>query len=105
MFMFDQIASRRPALALLLFSVALVLPACQSAGVAPSPLVRSPEDTTNRFSLRPVLDGAGYRPYYVGGYAGASYGPGVFAREIQGAPAPPPGPPAVSVNQGTWDPN
>ena len=57
-------------------------PACQSAGWAPSPSVRSPDDvsTSTRFSLRPILDGAGYRPYYVGGYAGASYGPGLFAR-------------------------
>lgn len=69
-------------------------------------MVRSPDDVSSRFSLRPVLDGAGYRPYYVGGYAGASYGPGPFGRgSTVGAPffGPPPGPASVTVNQGTWE--
>ena len=54
-----------------------------------SPAVRSPEDGSTRLSLRPILDGAGYRPYYVGGYAGASYGPGLFRprRDVGGGGA------------------
>ena len=59
-----------------------------------------------RFALRPILDGEGYRPYYVAGYAGASYGPGLFSRRsLVGLPtAPGPAIPNVAVEQGTWDP-
>ncbi len=62
--------------------------------------------TTSRFSLRPILDGEGGRPYYVGGYAGASYGPGLFSRRaVVGTPvAQPSGTPSVTVDQGTWEP-
>jgi hypothetical protein len=82
------------------------LPACQSPGWAPSPVVSSPEAGVSRFSLRPVLDGEGYRPYFLGGYAGASYGPGVFGRRaVVGASAPPPASGAsVTVDEGNWTP-
>ena len=70
-------------------------------------MVQTPEgSTTSRFSLRPILDGEGYRPFYLGGYAGASYGPGLFSRrEAVGTPvAQPASPPRVTVEQGTWEP-
>jgi hypothetical protein len=97
---------RRLALALLILALFVVLPACRTAGSSPPPLVRSPDATTSRFALRPILDGEGYRPYYVAGYAGASYGPGLFSRRsMVGLPtAPGPGIPNVTVEQGTWDP-
>jgi hypothetical protein len=104
--MVDTRARSRLAGFLAIFAISMGLPACQSPGWAPSPSVRSPDDgPTSRFSLRPILDGAGYRPYYVGGYAGASYGPGLFGRSTMfGVPAAPIGPPNVTVNQGTWSP-
>jgi hypothetical protein len=70
------------ALAIVVLSV--VLPACRSPGGPPPPMVRNPEDgptTSSRFALRPILDGAGYRPYYLGGYAGASYSSDVTVSE------------------------
>jgi hypothetical protein len=99
-------ATRRPIGGLVSIALAIVMPACHAPGGAPTPLVRSPDGVSSRYSLRPVLDGAGYRPYYVGGYAGASYGPGLFGRNtMMGVPAPPPpGPPNVTINQGTWEP-
>jgi hypothetical protein len=96
-----RLASTLPILAL-----SVILPACRSTGAPPPPLVRSPEASTRRFALRPILEGEGYRPYYVAGYAGASYGPGLFSRRSQvGLPtAPGPSIPNVTVEQGTWDP-
>ena len=96
----------RLACTLPILAVSVVVPACRSAGGSPPPLVRSPDGTTSRFALRPILDGEGYRPYYVAGYAGASYGPGLFSRRsMVGVPtAPGPGTPNVTVEQGTWDP-
>jgi hypothetical protein len=88
-----------------ILAVLVALPACQSPGAAPPPMVSSSDGSTSRFALRPILDGAGYRPYYLGGYAGASYGPGVFGREV--TPAVPGrliGPSNVTVNSGTWSP-
>ena len=88
-----------------LVTLAMCFPACQSAGWAPSPAVRSPEDGSTRLSLRPILDGAGYRPYFVGGYAGATYGPGLFGRGATAAvAAPAAGPSSVTVDSGNWTP-
>ena len=96
-----RLASTLPILA---FSV--ILPACRSTGAPPPPLVRSPEASTRRFALRPILEGEGYRPYYVAGYAGASYGPGLFSRRSSFGPptASSSGSPSVTVEQGTWGP-
>ncbi len=98
--------NRRLAATLPIIALSVILPACHSPGGPPPPSVRSPDGTTSSFSLRPILDGAGYRPYYVGGYAGASYGPGLFSR--RGAAGIPPaqqsGSPSVTVEQGTWQP-
>jgi hypothetical protein len=90
---------------LILVGLSMLLPACNAPGGPPPPLVRSPEGTTSRFSLRPILDGEGYRPFYVAGYAGASYGPGLFSRRSSsGVPVvKPSGPPEVTVDQGTWN--
>jgi hypothetical protein len=86
-------------------ALAIAMPACQSPGWAPSPSVRPPEAGTSRFALRPILEGEGYRPYYLGGYAGATYGPGLFRRNsMAGGPAAPAGPSNVIVNEGTWTP-
>ncbi len=92
--------------ALLMTVPSILLPACNTPGGPPPPLVRSPDGaTTSRFSLRPILDGEGGRPYYVAGYAGASYGPGLFSRRSAiGIPvAQPSGPPGVTIDQGTWN--
>ena len=107
--MVDIRVNWRLACTLAILTLAVTLPACQSPGGSPPPpLVRSPDgSTTSRFALRPILDGEGYRPYYVAGYAGASYGPGLFSRRsLVGLPtAPGPSVPNVTVEQGTWDPN
>ena len=65
----------------------------------------APRTVRPPLSLRPILDGEGYRPYYVGGYAGASYGPGLFGRgaTVGATAAPAAGPPSVTVEPGTWD--
>ena len=52
----------------------------------------APTSSTSRFALRPILDGEGYRPYYVAGYAGASYGPGLFSPPEHGRVTDGPGP-------------
>jgi hypothetical protein len=104
--MFDTRINGRVASALLLVALAIAVPACNAPGRPPAPLVQSPDgSTTTRFALRPILDGEGYRPYYVGGYAGASYGPGLFSRRaVVGTPvAQPSGSPSVTVSQGTWE--
>jgi hypothetical protein len=82
----------------------LLLPACKSPVGAPPPMITQPD--SGRVSLRPVYDPAWVRPYYVGGYAGASYAPGVVGRRVMVGPPPPPpvGQPRVTVNQGTWEP-
>lgn len=104
--------SGRLARALMMIPLALALPACRTAG-GPAPLVRTPDgsttpdvSTSTRWSLRPILDGEGYRPFYLAGYAGASYGPGLFSGRVPvGTPvAQPAGTPSVTVEQGTWDP-
>jgi hypothetical protein len=96
----------RLACTLPILALSVILPACQSSGGPPPPLVRSSDGSTSRFALRPILDGEGYRPYYVAGYAGASYGPGLFSRRsMVGLPtAPGPSVPNVTVEQGTWNP-
>ena len=103
--MFDIRLNWRLACTLPILALLVMLPACNSPGGPPPPLVRSPDETPRRFALRPILDGEGYRPYYVAGYAGASYGPGLFSRRsMVGLPtAPGPGVPNVTVEQGTWD--
>jgi hypothetical protein len=93
---------------LMVLSFALALPACQTAG-GPAPLVRTPEEgaTARRWSLRPILDGEGSRPFFLAGYAGANYGPGLFSRRVPvGTPVAQPaaGPPSVTVEKGTWEP-
>ena len=105
--MVDTRVNRRMAAAIMMLAVSIALPACQSPGGGPPPMVQTPDgSTTSRFSLRPILDGAGYRPFYLGGYAGASYGPGVFSRPAAvGTPVTQPAsPPSVTVEQGTWEP-
>ena len=54
----------------------------------------------------PILDGEGGRTYYVGGYARRKLRPGpLWPRAAVGTPtAVPNGPPSVTVNQGTWEP-
>jgi hypothetical protein len=90
-----------------ILALSVILPACRSPGGSPQPpLVRTPDGSTTRFALRPILDGEGYRPYYVAGYAGASYGPGLFSRRAAfGTPTvSSPGSPSVTVEKGTWEP-
>ena len=105
--MVDTRVNMRLAGALMILALSIALPACQSPGGGPPPMVQTPDgSTTSRFSLRPILDGAGYRPFYLGGYAGASYGPGIFSRrDAVGTPVTQPAsPPSVTVEQGTWEP-
>jgi hypothetical protein len=104
--MFDVRVNWRLVCTLPILALSMILPACKSSGGPPPPLVRSPDETPRRFALRPILDGEGYRPYYVAGYAGASYGPGLFSRRsLVGLPtAPGPSIPNVTVEEGTWDP-
>lgn len=106
--MFEARINRRAACAMTLIALLATVPACRAPGGPPPPTVQSADGapTTTRFSLRPILNGEGGRPYYVGGYAGASYGPGLFSRRaFVGTPAAAAGgPPAVTVNQGNWEP-
>jgi hypothetical protein len=104
--MVDFRVNWRLAYSLPILALSVFLPACNSPGGPPPPLVRSPDETPRRFALRPILDGEGYRPYYIAGYAGASYGPGLFARRrTVGTPtATEVGAPSVTVEQGTWNP-
>jgi hypothetical protein len=104
--MIDKRVNWRVGCKVLILALSIVLPACNSPGGPPPPLVRSPDGSTRSFALRPILDGEGYRPYYVAGYAGASYGPGLFSRRsLVGLPTPAgPSIPNVTVEQGTWDP-
>jgi hypothetical protein len=116
-FMMDIRAGWRLIRVFPIVAFSIVLPACRTAG-APPPAVRSTDPDTSRFALRPILDGAGYRPYYLQGYAGASYGPGLFGRPaVPVAPmrpvgpatpvspaAPPPPDSGITVENGTWAP-
>jgi hypothetical protein len=105
--MVDTRVNTRMASALMILALSIALPACQSPGGGPPPMVQTPDgSTTSRFSLRPILDGEGYRPFYLGGYAGASYGPGLFSRrDAVGTPVTQAAsPPSVTVEQGgTWE--
>jgi hypothetical protein len=84
--------------------LSVALPACHSPGEPPAPWIRQPD--SRNVAFRPAYDAAGYRPFVIGGYAGASYAPGIVGRRaLIGPPASlPPGQPAVTVNQGTWEP-
>jgi hypothetical protein len=103
--MVDTRINRRLAGALPIMALSIIVPACNAPGGPPPPLVRSPDGSTSRFALRPILEGAGYRPYYIAGYAGASYGPGLFGRRARvDTTSPPARSSSVTIDQGTWEP-
>ncbi len=82
----------------------LASPACQSpAGVHWG--WREPPDATN-VTYRPAYEWPGTKPLYLGGYAGADYGPSRPRRRLRGAELGPglePSPPAVTIHQGSWE--
>jgi hypothetical protein len=105
--MVDTRVNWRLAGTLPIIAMTFILPACTTPGGSPPPSVRTPDGSRIRSALRPILDGEGYRPYYVAGYAGASYGPGLFSRRAAAAGTTtdqPAGSSGVTVERGTWEP-
>jgi hypothetical protein len=102
----DRRAKRCPVGALAIGALTLLVPACKSPGGPPAPWVRSPDTDSTNVTMRPAFEGEGRRPFYIGGYAGASYAPGIVRRRaFVGTPgSPPPGQPTVTVEQGTLEP-
>jgi hypothetical protein len=96
---------RQPIGILALMALAALAPGCRAPGEPPAPWIRRPWAGARNVALRPVYEPALQRPFAIGGYAGASYGPGVIGRRgvITELPPPPQGQPRVTVNQGTWD--
>jgi len=102
-------------------AILVAAPACGPDGIT-APWLRGPDVASPYVANRPAYaDGA--RPFFVSGYAGASYEPLLGgARPVFGVPAPAPltvpvappglppeppvgapaGPPAVSVSEGSW---
>jgi hypothetical protein len=95
---------RRPLAGLLAtIALALFLPACHAPGQPPAPWIRQPSADSSNVTMRPPWDSTEVRPFVLGGYAGASYGPGVFGRRAFFAqPAPPQSQPSVTVDRGAW---
>ncbi len=82
-----------------------MLPACSSPGGPQWPWLRGavpPPDSTNVVYRPTYLPDT--KPLFVGGYAGASYGP-LFPRRALGPPEAPvvQDQPTVSVSHGSWD--
>jgi hypothetical protein len=85
----------------------LALPACTSSGY---PLLtnRNPNrDYSGYEVMRPTYGPDTGKPFFVGGYAGANYGPLFPRRAIQyeGAPVAVSPEPTVSVEHGAWEPD
>ncbi len=73
--MVDWRVKRSPVGALAIVVLSLLLPACRAPGGPPPPWVRSPDTDSTNVTLRPILDGERRRTFFIGGYAGANYGP------------------------------
>jgi hypothetical protein len=85
----------------------LALPACTSSGF---PLLtnRNPNRDYSRYEvMRPTYGPDTGKPFLLGGYAGANYGPLFSRRAIQydGGPAMVTPEPTVSVEHGAWQPD
>jgi hypothetical protein len=91
---------------LALIALLAVVPACSSPGGPHLPWLHPTYPDSTNVVQRPAYGVPGIRPLYVGGYAGSSYGPESRARIFANNPAGEqlPGPPNLSINQGTWEP-
>jgi hypothetical protein len=86
-----------------MIALAAFLPACHAPGEPPAPWIRQPSADSRNVSMRPAWDPTERRPFVLGGYAGASYGPGVVGRRAFFAQPPPPqSQPSVTVDRGAW---
>jgi hypothetical protein len=87
-------------------TLAAVVPACNAPGGYELPWLRKGYPDTTNVVQRPVFPLPEGRPLFVGGYAGASYGPNFRARPILVEPpgAPAPGQPNLSIDRGNWEP-
>jgi hypothetical protein len=100
--MIEARTSRRLLGTLAVISLWVHLPACNHPEIAPPPWIRRPDSSS--VSMRPAYGEGVTRPFVLGGYAGATYGPPLVGRRVLGGP-PVPAPPAtprVIVDQGTW---
>jgi hypothetical protein len=83
----------------------VLVPGCRAPGEPPAPWVRRPFADSRNVAMRPAYDAAMQRPFAIGGYAGASYAPGVVGRRgvVTELPPPPEGQPRVTVSEGSWE--
>ena len=85
----------------------LALPACTSSGF-PFLTNRNPNKDYAEYSVaRPTYGPDTGKPFFVGGYAGADYGPLFPRRAMQydGGPMNVTPQPSVSVDHGAWEPD
>lgn len=89
-----------------ILGVCVFLPACDGTGDSHAPWLHPAPDASNVVQ-RPVYGPPEGKPFFVSGYAGASYPPLGVAPPIPGSPtsfagSPPPG---VTIEHGTWCPD
>jgi hypothetical protein len=89
------------------FVLSVMIPACSSPGCPPFPWLRRPNGDSTNVVQRPIYQDAEKRPFRLGGYAGASYGP-FPARRLLPAGSPVDAVPgesrsSVSVSEGSWE--
>jgi len=103
--MVETQVTRQPAAILAIVTLMVLVPGCHAPGEPPAPWIRQPFADSRNVALRPAYDASMQRPFALGGYAGASYAPGVIGRRgvITQLPPAPQGQPSVTVNQGTWE--
>jgi hypothetical protein len=85
----------------------LVLPACTSSGY-PFLTNRNPNRDYGEYMVqRPTYGPDTGKPFFVGGYAGADYGPLFPRRAVRygGGPVTAVPEPTVSVEHGAWEPD
>jgi hypothetical protein len=86
--------------------LSITMPACTSSGY-PFLTNRNPNrDYSEYVVARPTYGPDTGKPFLLGGYAGANYGP-LFPRramQYEAVPVPDAAQPAVSVEHGAWEP-
>jgi hypothetical protein len=89
-------------------SLVIVMPACSSPGCPRPPWLQRFWPGSTNVVQRPTYQDAEKRPFVLGGYAGASYGPFPFGRSrFVGSPVPAvpdQAGPSVEISNGAWEP-